>query len=243
MDSVRVQNLFQEITNSLRILETEIRTTYNTPNENIKKEDFVLSNIPDKYIRTAEYFRVNYRLNEMISSRIQVNNIAYSLQIADFFNYILYRINLFGVIKNLFIKNAIINIFSIQEGILYSSVISLNEYCKFKDTGCKHHHNCPFFIRSRNKLTFNSLMETFREKVVFHHDRYREIMFKLKERRDNVHLEDVQYSEWAETDRYSIEQYHDALLSLRYLKLQLHVSLDTFRRHRSEGCILRKPKS
>jgi len=103
MDPERVQNLFREITNSLSNLETEIRTTYNTPNENIKKEDFVLANIPDNYIRTAEYFRVNYRLNEMVSSRIQVNNIAYSLQIADFFNYILFRINLFGVIKNLFI--------------------------------------------------------------------------------------------------------------------------------------------
>ena len=64
-------------------------------------------------------------------------------------------------------------------------------------------------------------------------------MFKLKEIRDNVHIEDVQYSEWAETERYSIEQYNDAILSLRYLKFQLHISLEAFKRNRNIGCIRR----
>jgi hypothetical protein len=239
MDKEKVQELFRTVTNALDNLEIEIRLTYDTPKENIKKEDFLLANIPDRYIRTADYFRTNYRLNEMISNRIQINNIAYSLQIGDFFNYVLFRFNLFGVIKNLFIKNAIINIFSIQEGILYSAAITLNKYCKDGDNVCKNHSTCPYYIKSRNKLTFNSLIQTFKDKVGFHHDRYREIMFKLKEIRDNVHIEDVKYSEWAETERYSIEQYHDALLSLRYLNFQLHTSLTAFRTNRQKICIRR----
>ena len=239
MDKEKVQEFFRQITISLENLENEIRSTYDTPKENIQKEDFLLANIPDNYIRTAEYFRVNYRLSQMISNRIQINNIAYSLQIGDFLNYILYRINLFGVIKNLFIKSAIINNFSIQEGILYSSAMTLNEYCRFDDKPCKNNTKCKYYIKSRNQLTFNSLFQTFQEKIGFHHDKYREILFKLKEIRDNIHLEDIIYSEWTK-DRYSMEQYYNAELSLRYLKLQLHGSLAEFRTNRRIGCIIRQ---
>jgi hypothetical protein len=243
MNEERIQALFREITNALANLETEIRLTYDTPNENINKDQFLLANIPDNYIRTAEYYRVNYRLNQMIIDRIQINNIAYSLQLSDFFNYMLYRINLFGVIKNLFIKNAIINIFSIQEGILYSSLMSLNSYCRFNGNICRNNSTCQYYVKSRNQLTFNSLLQTFQDRIGFYHVRYRDIMFKLKEIRDNVHLEDVQYSEWAETERYSIDQYHDALLSLRYLKFQLHTSLTAFIARRNNGCTIRTAKN
>lgn len=240
MNKERIQALFDEITNSLANIEWEIRLTLDTPNENINKEEFRLANIPDNYIRTAEYYRINYRLSQMISDRIRINNIAYSLQLSDFFNYILYRINLFGLIKNLFIKNAIMNIFSIQEGILYSSLITLNNYCWFSGRVCNQNSACQYYVKSRNQLTFNSLLQTFQDKVGFHHDKYRSIMFKLKEIRDNVHIEDIQYSEWAETERYSIDQYHDAALSLRYLRFQLHTSLEAFKKTRNAGCIKRK---
>lgn len=153
MNKERIQALFNEITNSLANLESEIRLTFDTPNENINKDEFLLANIPDNYIRTSEYYRINYRLSQLISNRIQINNIAYSLQLSDFFNYILYRLNLFGVIKNLFIKNAIINIFSIQEGILYSSLITLNSYCWFSGKICNHNSACQFYVKSRSQLT------------------------------------------------------------------------------------------
>lgn len=150
MNKERVQALFNELTNSLANLEREIKLTLDTPSENINKDEFHLANIPDNYIRTAEYYRINYRLSQMISDRIQISNIAYSLQLSDFFNYLLFRINLFGVIKNLFIKNAIMNIFSIQEGILYSSLITLNKYCWFSGKVCHQNVACQYYVKSRN---------------------------------------------------------------------------------------------
>jgi len=211
-----------------------------TPDENITKEDFLLANIPDNYIRTAEYYRVNYRLNQMISNRIQINNIAYSLQLSDLFNYILYRINLFGVIKNLFIKNAIMNIVSIQEGILYSSITTLNNFCWIKGKVCNSNSTCQFYVKLKNQLTFNSLLQTFQDKIGFYHERYRTMMFTLKEIRDNIHIQDIQYSELAVGDLYSIEKYHDALLSLRYMKFRLHRSLEEFKVRRNAGCSKRR---
>lgn len=241
MNIERIQNLFNEVGNALAKLEQEIRVTLDTPRENINRDDFSLANIPDNYIRTGEYYRINYNLSNLLNNKTQIDNIAYSLQLSDFFNYIINRLNIYGVIKNLFIKSAIINIFSIEEGLLYSSLMSLNSYCWFDEKVCNLNSNCKYYVKARNQLTFNSLMQTFQDKIGFHHERYREIMFRLKEIRDNVHLEDVKFNEWAENEKYSLNQYNEAILTLRYLKFQLHRSLADFRRNRDEGCKKTEP--
>ncbi|MDA3779009.1 MAG: hypothetical protein PF487_02055 [Bacteroidales bacterium] len=240
MDKVKIQKYFNDTSQLLTALENEIRLTHATPFDNIERNDFTLINIPDRYIRKADYFRIEYKLNEIISDPNIINNIAYSLQLSDLHNYFINRFNLFGIIKNLYLKNAIINVFSIEEAIFYGTLITLNKYCWFNGKVCSKNANCEFYVNTRSKLTFYSLIETFKDKLNFHHDRFREIIFNLKEIRDNVHIEDVKYSEWAADDRYSFENYNNAILTLRYIKIQLHKQVFEFKEKRDKGCKKRK---
>jgi hypothetical protein len=236
MDKIKIQKYLNDASQVLEFLENEIRLTHSTPIDNIERNDFILVNIPDRYIRKASYFRNEYRLKEIISDSNLVNNIAYSLQLSDLHNYIINRFNLFGVIKNLYLKNAIINIFSIEEAILYSALMNLNKYCWFGDKICSKNSSCEFYVNTRSKLTFYSLIETYSTKINFHHDKFREIIHKLKDIRDCVHIEDVEHSELLANDRYNFENYNNAILTLRYLKIQLPKQINEFIVKRNKGC-------
>jgi|WetSurMetagenome_2_1015567.scaffolds.fasta_scaffold149530_2 hypothetical protein len=236
MDEAKVQSFMRDVSQALSSLEREIRLSHNTPFDNIERNKFLLINIPDRYIRTAHYFRTEYKLSDLISDEIQINNIAYSLQISDLHNYFINRFNLFGVIKNLYLKNSIINLFSIEEAILYSTASSLNDFCSYNGKLCYYHEKCGFYIRRRNQLTFYSLIETYKNKIGFHHDKFRELMFKLKEIRDYIHISDVQYSELVEKDKYSLDQYNNSMAVLRYTRRQLPKLVIEFKSRRNANC-------
>ncbi len=61
MKSESIQEKIQEASNTLADLEAIIRRDYNTPIENINTNDYLLINVPDHYIRTAQYFRYYYQ--------------------------------------------------------------------------------------------------------------------------------------------------------------------------------------
>ena len=113
MKRVDIQEKFDEAGKLLKELEDLIREDYQTPKENIDISKYEGIKFPPNYIRTAEYFRREYNLDKLISISTKIDNIAYSLQLSDFFNYLINRFHVYGIIKNLLIKQSIINSFSI----------------------------------------------------------------------------------------------------------------------------------
>lgn len=236
MNKDKVQRLFNSSSASLYELEAEIRLTHNTPVDNILRNEFILINIPNKYIRKTEYFRKEYRLSEYINDSRVVDNIAYSLQISDLHNYFINRFNLFGIIKNLYLKNAIINLFSIEEAILYSAITTLNKFCWQNNKVCKKNNSCEFYVKTRNNLKFNDLVEVYQKRIGFYDQNFIEVLNKLKEIRDCVHIEDVKYSELLASDTYSMTNYNNAITSLHFMKINLPKQIRDFVQKREIGC-------
>lgn len=235
----RINSAFIRATESIRELESIIRESYETPKKNLNIEKYDGIRIPSAYVRPASYFRSEYKLTQLISDQVQVNNIAYSLQASDLYNYFVNRFYLFGVIKNLFIKQTIINLFAIQEGILYSTLMTLRSYCIFNNLVCKKASSCRYYIKSRNTLTFPELISTYDEKINFNDEKFLSYLKKLKAIRDCIHIEDVKFSEWSGEEVYGLDNINLAVWNLHFIKYNLLDKVNEFKKTRDGGCAKR----
>lgn len=232
-----IQQLIVNATISLKELEIKIREKIDTPNSNINTDDYTLINIPDNYIRTADHFRISYNLQRLIESKAERDNIAYSLQLSDLYNYFINRFNIFLSVGVLFRKQALINIVSIQEGILKCTYNSLRKYCLDKQNNvCKYNSECKYYLKSLNKLKNNGLLDNYAEVIGF----YNELVFeKLKEQkaiRDKIHIHDIEHNELANNSDYTKQKYNEAILVLRFIKIHLLPAIERFKKERQIEC-------
>jgi hypothetical protein len=235
----RINSAFTKATEAIRELEIIIREKYETPKRNLNIENYDGIRIPGFYVRPASYFRSEYKLSLLISDPVQLNNIAYALQASDLYNYFVNRFHLYGVIKNLFIKQTIINLFAIQEGILYSTIMTLHGYCVFNNKVCKKASSCAYYIKSRSNLSFNDLIKIYDEKINFNDEKFVTNLKKLKAIRDCIHLEDVKFSEWSGENVYSLDFINKAVWNLHFIKYNLHEKVSVFKKLRDGGCTQR----
>lgn len=235
--SKKIQELFSKATVALRDLEEEIQKEYKYPEGNVNTENFYLINIPSNYIRKAWNFRKDYKLDALINDPVRISNLTYALQFSDLLNYKLNRFNYWGIMKNLMLKHAIINIYSVIEGILYGVVIRLNNDCRINNDVCSKAHKCPVYIKSRNKLTFYDMLEVFKSKIGFYNKTYFQKIAEFKEIRDNIHIEDVQYNElFSVENKYTIENYNYACLTLQATRDLLPDMVHEFEKNRAKEC-------
>jgi hypothetical protein len=239
--SKKIQELFSKATVALRDLEEEIQKEYKYPEENINIEKFYLINIPPNYIRRASEFKKAYKLEELIDDKTRISNLSYALQFSDLLNYKLNRFNYWGIMKNLMIKHAIINIYSVIEGILYGVIIRLNHDCRIENAVCNKAHKCKVYIKSRNKLSFYDMLEVFKSKIGFYNKTYFEKVSELKAIRDNIHIEDIQYNELlSEENKYTIENYNYACMTLQATRDVLPDMVNEFEKNRAKSCTKNK---
>lgn len=229
-----IQMAFNLASEAISDLEDEIRKKHNTPFENIKPEDYELIGIPGGYIRTAAYFRNQFSLKKIINDSNRVDNIAYALMQNDMYNYIMHRIRMFGVVKTLFYKSAIINIHSILEAVLYSSIDTLNSFCRIRGEICKKNRSCPFYIKSAKGQKFDGLVNLVAENLNVEFD-VDSITF-LKSLRDNIHIQHIRYSEWHAQKVYTYEHYIMGINMLRQIKDELPIKVEEFVESRKSGC-------
>jgi hypothetical protein len=232
-----LQSLIDISTNALRDIEKEIRLEYDTPSENIDVKKIKLIGIPENYIRTASYYKKEYNLYKLISTKNERDNIAYSLQLSDLFNYFLNRFNIFLSVGALFRKQAIINIVSIQEGILKCSYNDLRNFCVDENgTTCSLNSNCDFYLKSLKRIRHNGLLDNYKNIIQF----YDVIIFeKLKEQkgiRDKIHIHEIQENELEFSDDYARKKYNESIKTLQYLKKNLLSDIEEFKTRRKGGC-------
>ncbi|MCR5023732.1 MAG: hypothetical protein K6A90_05295, partial [Lachnospiraceae bacterium] len=95
---------------------------FNPPAENFEFKDYKSKiRIPAGYVRKKDYYVQKYGLEKICDgNRDMIKNIAYSLQLTDFNNYIITRMGLFGSVLAMMHKQATINFVSIIEGLIKS---------------------------------------------------------------------------------------------------------------------------
>jgi hypothetical protein len=232
-----LQELIDISTKALKNVESKIRLEYNTPSENISVEKLKLIGIPENYIRTADYYKKEYNLYQLIRTKNERDNIAYSLQLSDLFNYFLNRFNIFLSVGALFRKQAIINIVSIQEGILKCSYNDIRSFCVDENGNtCPLNTNCEFYLKSLNKIRNNGLLDYYKNIIQFYDVTIFEKLKEQKGIRDKIHIHEIQENELEFNDDYARKKYNESIKTLQYLKKNLLSDIEEFKVRRKTGC-------
>jgi hypothetical protein len=79
-------------------------------------EQFVMR-LPKKYIRTASHFKEKLAF---IDNEVLRKNISYHFQLSDLNSFMLNRMHVWGVVRNLVVKFQVVNMGAIAEAILVS---------------------------------------------------------------------------------------------------------------------------
>ena len=104
---------------------------------------------PTKYVRTKNYYENKYRLSEFFSNKKVVNNVAYSFQMSDLYNFILNRFYVFGPLEAMIYKTAIINYVCIIESLIGQVFDDMHKFCG----QCNKHNSCEFFMPKSNNFS------------------------------------------------------------------------------------------
>jgi len=235
-----IQTAFYEADKALNNLEIAIRKTHATPLYNINPSDYRLFNVPNYYIRKREYYVNTFNLASLVSEIKLRDSIAYALMQHDFHNYIIYRVNIYGVVKSLFIKNAIINLVSIIEAMIISALSKLHPFCLMAGVVCKYNSSCTTYIKSTKSLPAKPSVEEFEKKIGFRDNDIYTDTLKVFDIRNNIHLSIIKVHEFA-TDEYSMANYKRCLEILNYLKDNLIPYCKDFHLARTGSCKSRNP--
>lgn len=76
-------------------------------------------NFPNGYVRVNETFQRKYHLNDIVKEVSTVKNLAYALQLSDFYNFVFNRFYVWGSLESMMCKSAVINLVSIFEALIF----------------------------------------------------------------------------------------------------------------------------
>ncbi|MES2416751.1 MAG: hypothetical protein V4541_01115 [Bacteroidota bacterium] len=232
-----IQDAFQNASLALRSLEEVIRKYYNTPKENLNIKEFKKIQFPPNYIRTKYHFVQQYNLNVLITDKIKIASIAYSLMQSDLHNYILNRVHIWGIVEGFFFKSAIINLVSIIEALILCSISKQHTFCTTNNgkTVCKFNGNCKFYIKSAKHMKVKEAIEYFKDKYFNGNLEIYDDLIHLNRIRNNVHISILEEHEFESKD-YCFESYNKAIRVLLYLKENQYKVMQEYHIHRNNGC-------
>ena len=154
-----------------------------------EKESYLKVQVPTGYIRTKDYYMRKYGLMKICSNDVnKAANIAYNLELSDFYNYIINRIGIYGPIYSMLSKQATINVIAIIEVLMKCYIETLHKKC----AACPHFLNCGGRVvrKKAGAQKFQLLVDYYaRMNLLGLKDRrhYQEIK-SLYEYRNRIHL-------------------------------------------------------
>jgi len=188
------------------------------PDENYSLEKAEKLQIPSGYIRTNEAFISRYRLWDIVPNQTVKKNIAYALQLSDFHNYILNRINVWGSVETMFLKSAVINLVSIFEALIFECA---NNIC-CKPGTCAVVPTCErHFSKAQRNNSFEALKRMKELGIVDYSEAQLTRIKKIIELRNRVHIRLATENEFTCSD-FSVALYNETMEILKDLISQLH---------------------
>lgn len=156
---------------------------------------------------------------------------------SDLHNFLINRLEVWGIVKKLLLKGAIINLMSVIEGILMCSLGHLHQHCRINDTTvCKNQNRCVYYIKSAKHLKMAGATDILNNKLQLSDEDILADINTLNNIRNNVHLSILETHEFINDD-YSIVNYNKAIRVLNYLKLNQRDATQSFIERRIAGCI------
>ena len=186
---------------------------FDPPEENYAVDEDDKIRPPSGYIRPKEYLVRKYHLEEIASDWTIRSNIGYALQMSDFYNYLLNRVYFWGSLEKMIYKNAIINLVSVMEAIIFECAHGI---CCCPDR-CKENQICKMaFSKGERSNSYKALQRINALKITDFTDQE---MIRIKELiglRNQVHLRLAKGKEYFEKE-YGLKLYNEVISILQKL--------------------------
>lgn len=184
---------------------------YKPPNKNYAVESRARIQIPSGYVRTSAEFWNKYHLNCIVHERNVKNNISYSLQLSDFYNYLLNRVHIWGSVQTMLYKNDIINIVSIIEALILEATCNVRKHC----VNCQNISKCKNHISKTEKDNMKSALKKLCDigLLDFSANKVDKIC-ELVDLRNRVHIRLANNNEFLDS-KFNLELHNNAILLLR----------------------------
>lgn len=213
-----IEENYRKISDLMRENENILREAgYNPPVTDFSIERNARINIPSGYIRVNEAFSNKYQLNTLCASVAVRKNIAYSLQLSDFFSFILNRFFIWGSIESVLLKLAIINIASIIEALILEVA---NRICDHPNS-CGRVSTCQNHMNKKERDFIQDAFCKLQEFKVIELDGQDIALFiQIIGLRNNVHIRLADENEFTRGD-YSLNMYNKSIKLLQKIAEQL----------------------
>lgn len=213
---------------------------FKVPEENVYINEKDKVKFPRKYIRTVQYFKDKYNLDQILQRSDITSNISYHLQLSDFLNYIINRFGIGLTVESMFYKLAMVNILSIIEALIYGAAKNLHSKCSDGNETCKHNTKCNYYISSPKKLNFNQIIDILTSKDILNlSSEQKDLLKNLKKLRDNVHIWNLEFNEYTKNN-YNLSNYNASIKFLYYIGKSLSSKIIEFERKKSADCFKMK---
>ena len=175
------------ITQLLRKNEELIRTAFDKDGKDLSlyvlPEDRI--NIPPGLIGTCVAFIKQGHLQQIIPDKTVRSNVAYAMQLSDYYRYLFARFYIWGSIETLLCKSAIINLVSIIEALITEAACNIYKNCRkcSSMSKCESHFNKD--ERSKMKETLKKLIEL---NILSFTPDEEEFLYLLYDSRNKVHI-------------------------------------------------------
>lgn len=203
---------------------------YDVPKENFafdpESEQGLRIQVPTGYIRTKSHYMSEYALFKICNGdNSSASNIAYSLEVSDFYNYIFNRFGIYGAILSMVYKQATINIVSIIEIIIKSYMQTLQQKCK----------NCPVNNMCKGRITKNSVISIFKKqldeyknkKIFDWPDEKYQAIKDFYDYRNHIHISKATENEY-KNHLHSRDRYNQAISMMKEIDTDMKTQIDLY---------------
>ena len=211
----------EKISTLLRENEDLLRAEgFDLPNDNLNMDGLQKIKIPSQYIRTKEYFYEKYHLYIIVSAWDVRNNIAYSFQVSDLYNYLINRFNIWGSVETMLYKNAIINFVSIFEAFVFecaNNICMCPSQCG-KTNKCKRH-----FSNTQRNNSYKALCRMRELHIVDYDEAKMERIKEIIELRNRIHIRLAENNEFNSSD-FCLAVYNEVIGLLKQISEDIYTN-------------------
>ncbi len=191
---------------------------YDPPVRNIALSQDELIQFPNGYIRTTGTFSEKYHLRSICPLLHSRQNITYALEVSDLMNYIVNRVNIWGPVKTIFYKLAIVNLVSVMEAIILEAA---NNICKHAGQ-CKKIRKCKkHFTRDERGNARRALEKLVLINVLDFDEEKMKRTLEIIEFRNRIHIRLTPGSE-LRLDDFNMKLYNEVVLLLQDIDEQIY---------------------
>lgn len=208
----KITELLSENENLLR------EAGYTPPTINFALDHVEKIGFPSGYIRTVKSFYTQYHLREICPNNTTRQNIAYALETSDLINFIINRVNIWGSVKTIFFKLAIVNFVSVLEAIILEAA---NNIC-YNPSICDKIKTCPHHFSKAERNTASKAIVKLAQIGVLDYDvekisRVQEII----DLRNRIHIRLTKGNEM-NLDDFTLILYNEVVYLLQDIDRQIY---------------------